>query len=131
MAKDGGFREELVKPHEKELKLLVLGLCAGVLGIALGVKTALVTDADGTAVDGTAVGSDVENAATLYHLAALADVEVIADGAELAGLVVAQELLLAIVLVLARGGTVEDYEADGVRRLHLRTVLIVGQERLL
>ena len=52
---------------------------AGVLRFAFGIETAFIADADGTAVEGTAMGADFVKAAVLGNKAILADVEVITD----------------------------------------------------
>ena len=67
-------------------------------------------------------------AAVLGDGAILADVEVIAHGAEAAGAVVALQLGDGVVAVAAGGGAVEDEEADAVRALHQLSVLVGGQE---
>ena len=55
---------------------------AGVGKITLFVQPTLVADADGTAVEATGMCPDFQQTAVLRHNAALADVEMIPDGAE-------------------------------------------------
>ena len=52
---------------------------AGVLRFAFGIQAAFIADADGAAVEGTAMGADFVKAAVLSDRAILADVEVITD----------------------------------------------------
>ena len=87
---------------------------AGVLGFAFGIETAFIADADGAAIEGTAMGADFIQAAVLGDRAILADVEVITDVDEATLQVVVLELLGGVVLGLTRGGAVDDEIADGV-----------------
>ena len=52
---------------------------AGVLRFAFCIKAAFIADADGTTVEGAAMGADFVKAAVLGDRAILADVEVITD----------------------------------------------------
>ena len=60
--------------------MLTLFLGARVLRLALRVQPTLIADADGAAVVGLAVGTDLKQVAVLHHLTVLSDVEVVADG---------------------------------------------------
>ena len=81
---------------------------AGVFRTALGVKTALVADADAAAVEGTAVSPHLVEAAMPGDGAVATDVEVVAHVDEATGEMVAPELLGGVVLGLAGGGAVND-----------------------
>ena len=77
MTTDDGLGEltmEIEKESDEGSSLLE---GAGVLRFAFGVETAFITDADGTAVEGAAMGADLVKAAVLGDGAILADVEVI------------------------------------------------------
>ena len=128
MAAHHGLREEAAQAAEEVVQPLGLRRGAGVGRTALCVEPALVADADGAAVVGTAVGAHLEQAAVLRQGAVAADVEVVAHGAEAAGTVVAQQLLGGVVLRAAGGGAVEDEEADAVRSAHQLAVLHPGEE---
>ena len=103
---------------------------ASVLGFAVGIEAAFVADADGAAVEGTAVCAHFIQAAVLGDGAILADVEVIADVDEASREVVVLELLGSVVLGLAGGGAVDDDVADGVGG-HVETFLYVCEEVVL
>lgn len=62
---------------------------AGVLGFAVGIETTFVADADGAAVEGTAVSAHLGKAAVLRYGAITADVEVVANVDEPSGEMVA------------------------------------------
>ena len=87
---------------------------AGVLRFAFGIETAFIADADGTTVEGAAMGADFVKAAVLGDRAILADVEVITDVDEASLQVVVLELLGGVVLGLTRGGAVDNEVTDGV-----------------
>ena len=110
--------EQPVQLDEQLLDLFPLLLGARVLRLAVGIETALVADADGATVIGTAVGAHLEQVAVLRHLAIAANVEVVADGSELACPMVAQHLFDGVVAVLARGGTVDDNPPHRLRAAH-------------
>ena len=103
---------------------------ASVLGLAVGIETAFVADADGAAVEGAAVSAYFVQAAVLGDGAILADVEVIADVEEASREVVVLELLGSVVLGLAGGGAVDYYIADGVGG-HVEAFLYVCKEVVL
>ena len=52
---------------------------ASVLGLAVGIETAFIADADGATVEGATMGADFVQAAVLSDRAILADVEVITN----------------------------------------------------
>ena len=108
--------------------MLTLFLGAGVLWVSLRVKTTLVADADGAAIVGLAVGTNLKQVAVLRHLTVLSDVEMVADGAEATRLMVAQHLLNAIVAVLAGGGAVYYYPPDGRDIIHKQPRLMFRQQ---
>ena len=81
---------------------------AGVLRTAPGVKPSLVADADGAAVEWTAVSPNLVEAAMLRDGAVATDVEVIAHVDEATCEMVPPELLGGVVLGLAGGGAVND-----------------------
>ena len=84
---------------------------AGVLGLAAGIEAAFVADADGAAVEGTAMGAYFIEAAVLGDGAVTADVVVVAYVDEASLQVVVLELLGGVVAGLAGGGAVDDDEA--------------------
>ena len=104
---------------------------ASVLGLAVGIKAAFITDADGAAVEGAAVSAHFIQAAALGGGAILADVEVITDVDEASLQVVVLELLGGVVLGLTRGGAVDNDVADGVgghedARLNVSEEFVLG-----
>lgn len=103
---------------------------AGVGRTSLSVESALIADADRTAVVWTAVGTHLQQAAMLGQSAVTTDVEVIAHGAETAGTMVAQELFGSVILRTAGGRTVEDEVADTAWSAHQLAVLHTGEEGL-
>ena len=87
---------------------------ASVLGLAVGIETAFIADADGTAVEGATMSAYLIQAAVLSDGAILADVVVITDVDKTTLQVVVLELLGSVVTVLTRGGAVDDEIADRV-----------------
>ena len=59
---------------------LLFGTCVG--GVSLVIQSSFVTDPDGATVEGSAVGSHLQQTAVLAEGAVAADVEVVAYGAE-------------------------------------------------
>ncbi len=96
--------------------------------MSLFVEPAFVADADGTAVEGAAVGSRLEQLPVLGEGTVAADIEMITYCTEPSGLMVSQELFHRIVLVASGGGTVENEEADGIRSVHHPSVFHSGEE---
>ena len=88
---------------------------ASVLGLAVGIKAAFITDANGTAVEGATVSAHLIQAAVLCDGAILPDVIMITDVDEATLQVIVFQLLWSIVTVFTRGGAVDDEVADGVR----------------
>ena len=91
---------------------------AGVGRITLSVQPSFVADADGTAVEATGMCSDFQQTAVLRHDAALADVEMIADGAEATRFMVTQHLFHRVFTVTTGDGAVDNEVADSVRPTH-------------
>lgn len=120
--------KEVQEAYQQLLQGLALLGCAGVGGMILGIETALVADADGAPVVGTGVRPHLQQAAVLGQRAVATEVEVVAHGAEATGAVVAQQPLHGVGTVGARGGAMDDEEADTVRSRHQRPVLHGGQE---
>ena len=87
---------------------------ASVFGLAVGIETAFIADADGASVEGATVSAYLIKAAVLSDRAILADIVVITDVDEAALQVVVLELLGSVVTVLTRGGAVDDEVTDGV-----------------
>ena len=114
MATDDGFGE-LAMEIEKEADeggTLLEG--ASVLGLAVGIETAFITDADGASVEGATMSAHLIQAAVLSDRAILTDIEVITYVDEATLQVVVLQLLWSIITVLTRGGAVDDEIADGV-----------------
>ena len=87
---------------------------ASVLGLAVSIETAFITDADGAAVEGATVSAHLIQAAVLSDRAILADIVVITDVDKTTLQVVVFQLLWSVVTVLTRGGAVDDEVTDGV-----------------
>ena len=67
------------------MERLLLGLCTGICRIAVGVETALVTDADTVCIEMAGVGTDFCLGWSGVDDAVFRDVIVITDAAETAG----------------------------------------------
>ena len=63
--------------------------------------------------------------------AVAADVEMVTDGAEAAGLVVAQQLFHGVVTVAACGGAVDNKVTHALRAVHQQTLLDAFREQTL
>ena len=87
---------------------------ASVLGLAVGIETAFITDADGAAVEGATVSAHLIQAAVLSDRAILADIEVITYVDKTTLQVVVLQLLWSIITVLTRGGAANNKITDGV-----------------
>ena len=85
MTADEGFGELFLELDQEGDEGAALGDGAGVLGFAAGIEAAFVADADGAAVEGTAMGAYFVQAAVLSGCAVLADVIMIANVDEAAG----------------------------------------------
>ena len=112
MAADEGLGELAMEVAEETDEGSSLLEGAGVLGLAFGIEAALIADTDGAAVEGSAMGSYLVEAAVLRHGAITADVEVITHVDESTPQMVAPELLRGVVLVLTGGGAVDDEKSD-------------------
>ena len=115
MTTDDGLGELTMEIEKETDEGCTLLEGAGVLGVAFGIETAVIADADGATVEGAAMGADFVKAAVLGDRAILADVEVITDVDEATLQVVVLELLWGVVTVLTSGGAVNDEIADRVR----------------
>ena len=109
MAVDRSTREALLQFTDKGKQRSLLGGGAGVLGIAVAVKTADIADAYGMGIVALAVGAGlldgpalVDSPVEIYHV-------VVADVRELALQVPLADLLHGDVLPFA-GGTAVDYD---------------------
>ena len=112
MAADEGLGELAMEVAEEADEGSSLLEGAGVLRFTFGIEAALIADADGAAVEGSAMGSYLVEAAVLRHGAITADVEVITHVDESTPQMVAPELLRGVVLVLTGGGAVDDEKSD-------------------
>ena len=130
MTTDYSLGKETPQANKEICQAFGLRRRTGVGRTSLSVESALIADADGTAVVGAAVGAHLQQAAVLGQGAVASDVEVIAHGAEAAGTMVAQQLFGSVVLRTAGGGAVEDEEADARRSVHQLAVLHAGKEGL-
>ena len=99
--------EEAFQQTEEFLQTLRLLGGERVGRLALLVAATLVADADGTSIVRAGRGSNLQQLAVLRKRAVATDVEVIADGAESASLVVSHHLFYRICLVASRGRAVE------------------------
>ena len=79
MTADESFGELFLELDQEGDEGAALGDGAGVLGLAAGIQAAFVADANGAAVEGTAMGAYFVKAAVLGGGAVLADVVMIAD----------------------------------------------------
>ena len=79
VATDEGFGELFLELDQEGDEGAALGDGAGVLGFAAGIQAAFVADADGAAVEGTAMGAYFVQAAVLGGGAVLADIVMVAD----------------------------------------------------
>ena len=131
MTTDDGLGELTMEIEKESYEGSSLLEGSGVLRFAFGIEAAFVADADGTTVEGAAMGADFVKAAVLGDRAILADVEVITDVDEASLQVVVLQLLGGVVLGLTRGGAVDDEIADGVgghedARLYLCEEIVLG-----
>lgn len=125
------LREHLVEDGEQVGEPVVLSLGECVARLALLIQTALVADADGTAVVGTGMSTHLEQIAVLALGAVTADIEVITHLAKAACLMVTLEHRLGIVLVAPRSRAVKDKVKDTLGRAHHCAVFHLGEERAL
>lgn len=115
--------EELHKPHEQQQQLILLLASASVSIVPLLIQTALIAHTYGTAVERPAVRPHLQQLTMLRHLTVAADVVMVADGAELASLVVAQQLAHIIVDVAASARAVNNDIAHTLLGVHHVAVL--------
>ena len=114
MTTNGGLGELLLQLDEELDERAALGNGAGVFRFAFGVKTALIADADGAAVEGATVSAHLIQSAVLSDRAILPDVVVITYVDKTTLQVVVLQLLWGVVTVLTRGGAVNNKITDGV-----------------
>ena len=91
---------------------MLLGWCAGVGGMAVGIETALVADADAVEVVMLGMGADFFLGTTGVEVAVLGDVIVVTDGAEATSLVAGFECLYWEVLRYLGSRTVNDNQVN-------------------
>ena len=130
MTADDGLGKLLLKVENEADERGTLLESASVLGLAVGVETAFVADADGAAVEGTAMCAHFVQLSVLSHRAIFSYIKVIAHVDEASCHVVALELLRSVVLGLARGAAVDYYIADGVGG-HLNAFFDISEELVL
>lgn len=98
-----GFRKQGFQAFYQLFHLLFLLRRSGVSRFAVSIKAALVADAYGAAVVGTAVGTNLKEVTMLSDGTVAADVEMVADGAEAARLMAFEQLLNGEVTVATCG----------------------------
>ena len=130
MTTDDGLGELTMEIEKESYEGSSLLEGSGVLRFAFGIQAAFVADADGAAVEGTAMGADFVKAAVLSDGAILADIEVITYVDKTTLQVVVLQLLWSVVTVLTRGGAVNNEITDGVRG-HKDAGLNVSEEFVL
>ena len=130
MTADDSLRKLLLEVENEADERGTLFESASVLGLAVGVETAFVADADGAAVEGAAMRAYFVQLSVLSHRAIFSYIKVIAHVDEASRHVVALELLGSVVLGLAGGGTVDYYIADGVGG-HLNAFFDISEELVL
>ena len=114
MTTDDGLGELTMEIEKESDEGSTLLEGAGILRFAFGIETAFIADADGAAVEGTAVSAHFIQAAVLSDRAILANIEVITYVDETTLQVVVLQLLWGIITVLTRGGAVNNKITDGV-----------------
>ena len=113
VAHDDGGGVLLRQSLQQGAHAVALRLGACVTGVAGGVETAFVADADGVLVVVLAVGSDLPEGTPLMHLAVAGDVVVVADVLPPPLQVVGLALTEGVTLRGARGAAVQDDKGDG------------------
>ena len=126
VAYDMSLWEELHQPHEQQHHLVLLLASASVSIVPLLIQSALVAHADGAAIERAAVRPHLQQLAMLRHLTIAADEEMVADGAELPCLMVAQELAHTIVNVAASASAVNNDITYTLLGVHHAAVLNRG-----
>ena len=111
MTADDGFGKAAMEVEKEGNERGTLLERAGVLGLAVGIQAAFVADADGAAVEGTAMGTYLVKATVLGDGAVFSYIVMIAYVDEASLQVVVLELLGGVVAGLAGGGAVDDDEA--------------------
>lgn len=131
MTADDRLGEHLLENQKQVFQSPRLCRCACVSRSPQLIQSALVADADGTAVIWLAVRSHLQQAAVLGQRPVLTDIEMIPDGAEPARLMVAQHLSHRIVMVTSCGRAVKNQETYALRGVHHLAVLHSGEELVL
>ena len=130
MASDEALGESDLEVAKEGNKCGTLLHRARVLRIATVVESALVADTDGAAVEGSAVGTYLVQAAVLGDGTVTADVVVVSHVDEAPGKVVRTQLFGGVVLGLARCAAMDDEIVHGVSP-HLHARLYVCEEVVL
>ncbi len=128
MASELRCRKELQQSEQKLFQLLKLLRGKRVGGMSFRVQSTFVAYTDGTPVEGTAMSPHFEQPTVLADSAVTADEEVIADGAEPAGTMVAQELLHGVVAVATGSGAVQNDVAHRIGGIHHQSALHPGEK---
>lgn len=128
MASELSCRKELQQSGQKLFQLLKLLRGKRVGRMSFRVQSTFVAYANGAPVEGAAMGPHFEQSTVLADSTVAADIEVIADGAEPAGTMVAQELLHGVVAVATGSGAVQDDVTHRVGGVHHQSALHPGEE---
>ena len=108
MAKDLGIGIVNLQGAEQCHEGVLLGRGTGVGGLAIGIETSLIADADTVGVVATGVGTNHLLGAALVQLAVLGDVVMVARGLKAPTLVACLEVLGRKVLGDFRGGAMDN-----------------------
>ena len=108
MAKDLGIGVVDLQGSKQGDEGSLLGWGAGVVGLAIGIETSLIADADTVGVIATGMGTNHLLGAALVQLAVLGDVIVVARGLKTPTLVAGLEVLGGKVLGDFRGGAMDN-----------------------
>ena len=108
MAKDLGIGVVDLQGAEQRHEGVLLGRGTGVVGLAIGIETTLIADADTMGVVATGVGTNHLLGAALVQLAVLSDVIVVARGLKAPTLVAGLKVLRGKVLGDFGGGAMDN-----------------------
>ena len=108
MAKDAGIGVVDLQSTKQGDEGSFLGRGSGVVGLAIGIETTLIADANTMGVIATGVGTNHLLGAALVQLAVLGDVIVVARGLKTPTLVAGLEVLGRKVLGDFRGGAMDN-----------------------
>jgi hypothetical protein len=123
MAEDAGIGVGLLQATEQAQQGVFLAGCAGVVGFAVLVETALVADAERVLVVAYGMGTHQLFMSRLVHLTITGDVVVVARESE-PFRVTADEGCHGKVLVRARGAAVNDYQINAAHDVVVNDVAI-------